>query len=352
MIKAAILKNEDPFDHEPWIIACEKRKDSLIYEIIDLSIEDWFEKIDSLKPDILLTKPAGKTALFREQYMERFGILNDKFKLPSIPSFNEALIYENKRYFSYWLKSNKIPHPKTLVFYTKKEAFEFAEKTNYPIVAKINIGASGNGVSILNNKNQMHDYINKAFFIGVSSFAAPKLSKGKILKRIWVKVTNPQQLKNRLKSYRDISNDKQIGFVILQEYIEHNFEWRAVRIGDSFFAHKKLKLGEKASGSLVKRYENPPLKIFDFVENITSPFNFTSMAVDFFETSSGEFLVNEMQCIFGQSDPYQMLVDGKMGRYRKLNNEWVFEEGNFAKDQCYDLRLEYIIQKYNENPLH
>ncbi len=347
MIKAAILKNEDPYDHEPWVIACEEKKDSLTYKIIDLSAEDWFEKIESYKPDILLTKPTGKTSLFREQYMERFGILNEKLQLPSIPSFKEALIYENKRYFSYWLKANNIPHPKTWVFYSKKEAFEFAEKTKYPIVSKINIGASGNGVLILKEKKHLIAYIEKAFSVGVSSFAGPKLSKGKILKRIWDKVTNPQQLKNRLKSYRDISNDKQIGFVIFQEYIEHNFEWRAVRIGDSFFAHKKLKLGEKASGSLIKGYENPPIKIFDFVESITSPFNFTSMAVDFFESSKGEFLVNEMQCIFGQSDSYQMLVDGKMGRYRKIKNEWVFEEGDFAKNQCYDLRLDYLLKVLN-----
>jgi hypothetical protein len=51
-----------------------------------------------------------------------------------------------------------------------------------------------------------------------------------------------------------------------------------------------------------------------------------------------------MQCIFGQSDPYQMLVDGNPGRYFKKNDEWYFEEGDFASNQCYDLRVQYIIE--------
>ena len=69
------------------------------------------------------------------------------------------------------------------------------------------------------------------------------------------------------------------------------------------------------------------------------------MAVDLFETKSGNYLVNEMQCIFGQSDPYQMLVDNKPGRYI-YKDRWIFEEGDFASNECYDLRLEYILQRF------
>ena len=83
-----------------------------------------------------------------------------------------------------------------------------------------------------------------------------------------------------------------------------------VRIGDSFFAHKKLKILEKSSGSLLKNYDSPPLKLLDFVKAITDKHGFYSQAVDIFESERG-YLVNEMQCIFGQSDPYQMMVDGR-----------------------------------------
>lgn len=46
-----------------------------------------------------------------------------------------------------------------------------------------------------------------------------------------------------------------------------------------------------------------------------------------------------------------MLVNGKPGRYIKIGDRWVFEEGDFARNQCYDLRLDYIISIFNENPI-
>ncbi|NLJ42868.1 MAG: hypothetical protein GX431_04355, partial [Bacteroidales bacterium] len=118
------------------------------------------------------------------------------------------------------------------------------------------------------------------------------------------------------------------------------------RIGDSFFAHKKLKKGEKASGALLKVYDNPPLALLDFVKEITDRHGFYSQAIDIFESERG-YLVNEMQCIFGQSDPYQMLVDEKFGRYFFNENNWVFEKGDFAKNECYNLRLEFVLNKFN-----
>jgi len=139
------------------------------------------------------------------------------------------------------------------------------------------------------------------------------------------------------------SADVQNSFVLLQEYIPHDFEWRVVRIGDSFFAHKKLKMGEKASGSLLKNYDNPPFSILDFVKEVTDRFNFYSQSVDIFETENG-YLINEMQCIFGQSDPYQMLVDGKPGRYINKSGKWIFEEGDFNTNESYDLRLQSALE--------
>ena len=95
---------------------------------------------------------------------------------------------------------------------------------------------------------------------------------------------------------------------------------------------------------MLKGYDNPPLDLLDFVKNITDNHKLYSQAVDIFETN-GNYLINEMQCIFGQSDGYQMMVDGEIGRYIYLEDKWVFEKGNFAKNACYDLRLDYVINQ-------
>lgn len=343
--KVAILKNEDPYDHVPWVDACEYYKSEVEYNLIDLTKNNWLETIVKYKPDVCVLKPSGKTSLFRTLYQERVEVIVRDLGYNVFPSYDELRIYESKRYFAYWAKANHLPHPQTQVFYFKKEAIDFSQTCNYPMVAKLNIGASGNGVQIIKSSNELKGYINRAFSDGNASRTGPKLGKGKLVSRLWNKLINPKQLINRLKTYSEIAADKQKGFLILQEFIHHDFEWRAVCIGDSFFAHKKLKVGYKASGTLLKGYENPPLKLLDFVKDLTERFNFYSVAVDVFEDGAGSYLVNEVQCIFGQSDPHQMLVDGLAGRYKFIKGEWIFEPGDFNQNQSYNLRLAHLLGK-------
>jgi len=341
--RIAILKNEDPFDHLPWVKACEAYKNMVNYEVIDITLNDWQSKIGIYCPDICVLKPSGKTSLFRTLYQERIDILVHDLNIRVFPSYDELRIYENKRFLASWLQINNIPHPDTWVFFHKKEAIDAVKKMVLPLVGKINIGASGNGVSIIHSEHELKKYIEKAFSRGLMARTGPKFTKGRLIKRIWEKFKKPEIMINRLKTYQAVFSDKQQGFVILQKFVSHEYEWRVVRIGESFFAHKKLKRGNKASGSLLKNYDNPPFAILNFVKEITDRFGFFSQAVDIFETENG-YLVNEMQCIFGQSDSFQMLVNNIPGRYMKINQSWVFEEGNFNENESYNLRLNYILK--------
>ena len=338
-LKYAILRNEDPFDHLLWVKACEDYGNSIDYQVIDLTAENWLKTVDDYSPDVLLLKPSGKTSLFRSLYQERLEILVNVLNYKSFPSCREVQLYENKRFFAYWAQANNIPHPRTWIYYHKKEALVDIDSLALPLVGKMNIGASGNGVRILRTKDEVKKYIRQAFNGGLVAKTGPKLGKGKLINRAWKKITNPNQLLNKLKTYKDIASDKQRGFIILQQYISHEYEWRAVRIGDSYFAHKKMVINDKASGSLLKEYGDPPKSLLEFVRLMTDKFGFKSVALDLFESSPGEYLINEIQCIFGQSDPYQMLVNGKAGRYTFQNGRWVFEEGDFNTNESFDLRL-------------
>lgn len=341
-----ILKNESRNDHEYWIRACEDHGAYCTYSVIDLTTHTWLEQIQSSTFDYLLAKPGGLTAPFKQLYDERVYILSEELKLPVFPTIDEILIYENKRYFAYWLKAHQLPCPETEVFYHKQEALSFIENSSFPIVAKINIGASGNGVSILKTREEAFGYVNNAFDRGIASRTGPRLDKGKLIKRAWRKLTHPAELRDRLSAYKSVAADVQKGFVIFQEYIKHDFEWRCVRIGESFFAHKKVVEGEMASGLLKMGYEDPPKDLLTFVKEITDRFGFFSQTVDIFESSRG-YLINEMQCIFGQAEPYQMLVDDKPGRYIYQDGKWVFEEGMFNTNKSYDLRVKYLLSKFN-----
>lgn len=348
-VNLCILRNELPDDYILWIKTCEENKEDIDYEVVDITKNDWLEKLRGKSFDFYLAKPPGLSSFFKQLYDERILILNKVLNLPIYPTLTEILIYENKRFLASWLKANKLPHPKTDVFYFEDEARDFLKTIRFPIVAKFNIGASGSGVKILHSKSEAESYINSAFGNkGAPKRWGPNLSKGGLIKRGFHYVLNPNDISKKVDLYSKKRKEIQKGFVIFQEFIPHDYEWRVVVIENSYFAHKKLKIGEKASGSTLKKYENPPFYLFDFAKNIMDKFRFYSQAIDLFETPNGKLLINEMQCIFGQSDPYQMLVDGVPGRYRFLNNKWVFEKGNFNKNESYDLRVEHILNLTKE----
>lgn len=343
-IKAIILKNELDNDHFLWEKACLEFKEKIDYRIVDLTKNLWLEEIQKEPFDILLAKPGNLTSYFKQLYDERIYILSEILKYKVLPSLTEILIYENKRFLSFWLKANNIPHPETAIFYFKNEAFAFVKSASFPIVAKTNIGASGSGVKILKNKNEALKYIDEAFNIsGAPKRWGPNLEKGSLIKRGLHYVFHVKEIRQKLTVYKNRKQDIQNNFVLFQKYIAHEFEWRVVKIGVSYFAHKKLKHGEKASGSLLKGYDNPPLELFDFVKTICDEFNFNSVSIDIFEPSTGKYLINEIQCIFGQSDPHQMLVENIPGRYIYKNENWLFEKGEFNRNESYNLRLKYII---------
>lgn len=343
MHQIAILKNETQSDHLPWIDACKKKSNQVEYDVIDITLNDWYEIINQKKYDLFLLRPPGRIELYKRLYDERINIISQSFKVKIYPSITEVYIYENKRYLRDWLIANNIPHPETFVFFNKDEALRFASKHQVlPLVAKTNIGASGNGVVFIKTKEELGDYINNAFSKGIKSKTGPKLLKGSIFKKIKKVFQNKHFLKQRLIDYSQMDREVQRGFVIFQEFIPHEFEWRCVRIGESFFAHKKIARNNKSSGTLLKGYDPVPFTLLDFIKNITDNTGLSSVSVDVFEKNNTYF-VNEIQCFFGQSDPYQMLIDGKPGRYRFFKNSWIFEEGDFASNACYDLRLEHAL---------
>jgi glutathione synthase/RimK-type ligase-like ATP-grasp enzyme len=345
-IKIAILKNEDPDSHKKWELSCRKR--DLDFQIIDLTKSDWFELITDGEYDIALLQSPGLTKRFKILYNERVLILKEELGMKIFPTYKEILLHENKIFLSYWLKSKGLPHPDTKVFYHKTEALHFIRDCRLPVVFKTTIGASGRGVQIIYKRQDAIRYLDYAFSErGVRRDMSPNIRMGKILKRIYYYLKTPKGIENKIRKINYIKSDPDSGYVIVQDFIPHEFEWRCVRIGDSFFAHKKSVLKGKASGSLKKEYITPPFELFDFIKDFTDKNNIRFVAVDLFESGTGKYLINEIQCFFGQSDPYQMLVDGIPGRYIYANNAWQFEPGDFNSNESYDLRLEYILSNFS-----
>ncbi|MBN1472265.1 MAG: hypothetical protein JW925_10830 [Syntrophaceae bacterium] len=340
-MKFAILKNEFDEGYVNWVSACYKYK--VDCEIIDLISDKWLETVMDNSYNGFLACPPGREELFKKLYDERVFIINKVLNKLVYPSFDEISVHENKKYLSYWLHANNLPHPKTFVFYDQNEALYFAKSAKLPIVGKMNIGASGKGVVVFRDRNKLIEYISRSFKDGLRQEWGPNLKMGGYKNRIIKILNDPGRIIKKIKIYQKNYNAIQKGFVILQEFIDHDYEWRVVRIGDSYFGHQKVKQGDKASGTKGIDYIAPPEELLDFVENICAKFNFNSMAIDLFEDGKGGYLINEMQCIFGHVQAFICEKDGKPGRFKKENGTWQFEEGMFNNNLSYDLRLENVL---------
>ena len=337
-----ILKNEFGDNHLFWSRSCEDF--DIDYTVIDMLSSNWLDEIKSGDFDAFLACPPGMETLYKNMYDEKIYILDKVLSYFVYPSYDEISIHENKKYLSYWLKAVNLPSQGTYVFYHKTEANLFIETCNFPIVGKINIGAGGRGVKVLYNKSSLSKYIKKAFGEGLTQKWGPNLRMGSFGSRILSIIKDPVKILNRLAVYKRTKNEVQKNYVILQDFVSHTFEWRIVKIGDSYFGHQKIKDGEKASGTKGVSYVSPPDQLLNFVRNICIKHNFNSMAVDVFEDGNGGYFINELQTIFGHVQDYICEQNGEPGRFIFKKNKWEFEAGLFNNNLSYDLRLKDVIQ--------
>lgn len=310
--RIGILK--DPFlGHEPYIVACKEM--GVGYRVVDIFAHDWIEQIKNSGCKVFLVWPGECIQEWKRLYDDRLRIMVDDIGLIVFPDIKATWMYGSKERQSAWLELNGFPHPKTWVFYRKPDVEDFLHnKAQYPLVAKTDIGAVASGVTILRSESIAKRYADKAFSHGIQGYYSDR--------QTW-----------------------QWRHVLFQEHLADAKEWRVHRIGDSFFGFGKVKRGDFHSGSGETDWTPPPIDAFNLAWKITERGGFRSMAVDMFETTDGRFLVNELQCVYGQHGSTQLVKDGVSGRMlRSPDGEWCFEAGDFCANHGCNLRIQEALK--------
>lgn len=315
-LKLGIIK-DITLKHSYYEAACKEL--GVPYELIDISGGDWIELINNTDCAAFLARPFVLTTKGKEMYDERLRILEEDMGKYVFPFAKALWLYESKRRNADWLTANNVSTPLTWVIYDEEKAFLFAKECSLPVVFKTDIGSEALGVRIVRDRAELINLVRKCFGSGY------------------------------LTSRQD-RRDRQWGSIILQEYIHNAREWRVVRIGDSFFAHRKGKVGDFHSGSKIIEYDEPPARLLGFVRDLTDKGDFKSMAIDILEAEEGDYYVIELHAYFGCNQPNVMEVDGKPGRYlySEESNEWIFEEGEFNRNASCNLRVEYLLDTLNQ----
>lgn len=300
-------------NHRHYIPACVEM--GVAYKVLDISKPDWLKVIKESECDAFLVYPSVAVSVWKQMFDERLHVMVHDLGKVIFPSYNEIWFYESKRRMHYWLEANHVPHPKTWVFYDLKESIAFIEQVELPIVYKSNFGAGASGIRIFWNRTALQNHIKRCF------------KKGFI-------------------PSNGCANDKEWGTILLQKYLPNVREWRVVRIGESYFGYEKLKLGDYHSGSLEREYHRLVDRLLNFAKSIMDIGAFMSMDLDIFETEDGQYLVNELQTMFGMSRSEMCVVDGKAGRmlFYQDTETWDFEPGDFCKNHLCNLRVNTLLR--------
>jgi glutathione synthase/RimK-type ligase-like ATP-grasp enzyme len=323
-----ILKSFKEIDKfvQGYIDACEYAK--VDYVILDLLSDTWIEDIKNSKVDGILVRIKGNIPEHKALFDERLSIINDDLGIPIYPSRKELFLYENKRMYAYWLKAHNLPHAGTHVFYSKQQALNFIEKAKMPLVFKTNGGASSSGVEIIQGRFKAKLNIHRIFGLFDARLSFGKVHFGKMGFLPVPKFGMAQK-----------------HYVIIQEFIPIKWEWRIIKIGNTYSGHQKLLKGQFASGSDLVGWVEPPKELLLMVKNLCEIENFDSMAMDVLESLDGKYYINEIQSLFGSYLPYQMKINDVPGRFIEKEGGFIFESGEFHTFGSNKLRVEYFLIK-------
>jgi glutathione synthase/RimK-type ligase-like ATP-grasp enzyme len=311
--------------HVNYIKSCQELR--IDYEVIDIIGDNWIDEVLASNCDAYLCRPPSKFQERKSMYDERLYVITKILKKKIYPSYDELFIYENKKMMYYFMKIKDYPHTETHVFYRKEEFLEYIKNAAFPIVFKTSVGSTSKGIEIIKTKKRAKSIAN-SIFGRINS----KLAKG----------FTPQTTGKIIPVQARGCHQKH--YILVQAYQKIKWEWRIIKIGNSYFGHKKLLVNNFASGSGQTGWDKPPIELLKLVKKISEDNEFHSLAIDFLETKNDKFYINEIQSIFGSTNDSQMYINGESGRYIFQNGEFVFEKGIFNKHSSYMLRVKHLLQ--------
>ncbi len=255
-MKVAIHKSSWGFSQD-WIAYCQRNNipykivncydSNIVSELEDCDILFWHHH-HSLTKDVLL----AKNLLFA---LEQSG-------KKVFPEFNSGWHFDDKVAQKYLLEAIGAPIAPTWVFFSKKEATEWAESTMFPKVFKLRGGAGSTNVKLVRSKSQAKRFISKAFGKGFPSYDGWNDLKEQYLRFKQNRLKTIDLFKSIRRFFISTEFAKTVGnhrgYIYFQEFIPNNsYDIRVITIGSKAFAIKRMVRPNdfRASGGGNTKYE-------------------------------------------------------------------------------------------------
>ena len=281
-----------------------------------------------------------KSALFARQ----LSLSLEKKGISIFPNVDNCWQYDDKLGQKYLLEAIDAPLVKSYVFYTKKEALDWLEKTTFPKVFKLRGGAGSVNVSLVKTKRKAKSMVNRAFGNGFSH--TNRISR--LENRIWIlrRDKNFSAFKKVLTGFARIfipnelerfsHNEK--GYIYFQDFIPGNdYDTWLVVVGDKCFGVRRFcrKDDFRASGSGLfdANHNHINMQCVNIAFIVANKMGTQSIAFDFVIDSQIPKIIEISYCFpLGAPDVCLGYWDEKLEWHEEKINAEVFMIKDFLKN--------------------
>jgi glutathione synthase/RimK-type ligase-like ATP-grasp enzyme len=268
-----------------WIAYCEAT--GISYKIVNCYSNDIIQQLSDC--DALMwhfNHKSPKDSKFAKELL--FSVQASGRKV--FPDYNTVWHFDDKVAQKYLLEAIGGPLASSYVFYSKKEAREWTDRTNFPKVFKLRNGSGSDNVRLVKSKNEAIRLINRAFIRGFKQYN----NWGNLKERVRLYKLGKTNLWDVTKGiirfahtteYARVTG-REIGYCYFQDFIPGNdYDIRVIVIGNKAFALKRM-VREKdfrASGSGLILYDKEHFdnKTINLAFEISERLKSQCMAYDF-----------------------------------------------------------------------
>lgn len=230
---------------------------------------------------------------YRDMQVAKALILSLEAKgIPCFPNSHTCWHFDNKIWEKYLLEAIGAPLVPSYVFYTKKEALEWADKTIFPKVFKLKGGAGSSNVKLAHTQKEAERLIKQCFRRGFSQYRWQDHLREE-WRRYKKKKAGLRELLRPIyyafKRYPTVFShyhQKEIGYAYFQDFISGNtFDIRVCVVGERAFALKRMTRKDdfraSGSGSIIYEKQQIDERCVQIAFEVNKKLKAQSIAFDF-----------------------------------------------------------------------